>query len=100
MEFSDDAIIATGDSNRGFVTLHLTDAVKLRHTVTFLYIPGREDRLLGNTVSVKTCSVYSFAKFNNTHPTTWKCIPEEKTNSTYLICLLHAFCHRTLCWVK
>lgn len=83
MEFSDDAIVTTGDSNRGFITLHLTDAVKLRYSVTFLYVPGRKDRLLGNTVRVKTCSVYSFGKFSNIHPTTWKCIPDEKKNSTY-----------------
>lgn len=52
MEFSDDAIITTGDSDRGFITLHLTDAVELRHAVTFLYVPGRKDTGYWETQSV------------------------------------------------
>ena len=63
-----DAIVATGDGDRGFVTLDLTDAVKLRHYITNLHIPtpGRQtqEQLFSNRKTDTRTAVFKQARDN------------------------------------
>lgn len=43
VQFTNDPIISAGDGNGGFVALHLTDAVKLGHPVSFFHVPYKQN---------------------------------------------------------
>ena len=51
MNLLDDTVITTGDGHRCFVTLHLTDGVKLAHRVTLSYVPAPLER---NVIYINT----------------------------------------------
>lgn len=46
VEFADYSVIAAGDGDGGFVTLHFTDTVKLRDFIPFFHIPDDESIIM------------------------------------------------------